>query len=224
MRPSLLVLAPLVATTTAHGLTQLEALHLLKRQSSGNGAFIPGTTTVSDCPEGSILCGTSNTCYFPSRGDTCCPGGTWACPGDSFCLQDPYCCPTGLDRETCAQQYGVTLTPTVSSAADVPDTTIAQPTSAPSAPSSSSTSVDETRSSSSSSSSSTSVPVIPTTTSTTSAGAPSSVPTSTPVVSSTATATATPSTGLFTGGAIHAREIAAGGILLGGLGAVANIL
>ncbi|RAH45355.1 uncharacterized protein BO95DRAFT_482545 [Aspergillus brunneoviolaceus CBS 621.78] len=223
MRPSLLVLTPLLAMATAHGLTQLEAAHLLKRQSSGNGAFIPGTTTVSDCPDGSILCGTSNTCYFPSRGDTCCPGGTWACPGDSFCLQDPYCCPTGLDRETCAQQYGVTLTPTVSSAADVPDTTT-QPTSAPSAPSSSSTSVDETRSSSSSSSSSTSVPVIPTTTSSTSAGAPSSVPTSTPAVSSAATATATPSTGLFTGGAVHAREMAAGALLLGGVGVMANVL
>ncbi|PYI31800.1 hypothetical protein BP00DRAFT_425390 [Aspergillus indologenus CBS 114.80] len=220
MRPSLIALTPLVATATAHGLTQLEALHLLKRQSNSNGAFIPGTTTVSDCPEGSILCGTSNTCYFPSRGDTCCSGGTWACPGDSFCLQDPYCCPTGLDRETCAQQYGVTLTPTVSSATDAPNTTTAtQPTSAPSAPSSSSTSVDET---SSSSSSSTSVPIIPTTTSSTVANASSSVPTSTPAVSSTATAT--PPTGLFTGGAARVCGIGAGAILLGGVGVMANVL
>ncbi|PYH84540.1 hypothetical protein BO82DRAFT_351762 [Aspergillus uvarum CBS 121591] len=222
MRPSLITLIALVATATAHGLTRLEALHLLKRQSNGNGAFIPGTTTVSDCPEGSILCGTSNTCYFPSRGDTCCPGGTWACPGDSFCLQDPYCCPTGLDRETCAQQYGVTLTPTVSSAAGVPDTTTAtQPTSAPSAPSSSSTSVDET-SSSSSSSSSTSVPIIPTTTSSTVADASSSVPTSTPAASSTATAT--PSTELFTGGAGRVCGIGAGAFLLGGVSVMAIVL
>ncbi|RAL07938.1 uncharacterized protein BO97DRAFT_399155 [Aspergillus homomorphus CBS 101889] len=212
MRPSLILLVPLVATSTAHGLTQVDALHLLKRQS---GAFIPGTSSVTDCPEGSILCGTSNTCYFPSRGDTCCPGGTWACPSDSFCLQDPYCCPTGLDRETCAQQYGITLAPTVTSA------TAAEPTSAPSTSTSSPTSsVERPSSSSSSSSSTTSVPVIP------AISIPSSIASSS-VHSGSATvvssSTPSPSGGLFTGGA-HTREMAGGALVLGGLGMVANIL
>ncbi|KAL4886592.1 hypothetical protein BJY04DRAFT_177981 [Aspergillus karnatakaensis] len=107
---------------------------LLKRQ--GGEAFIPGTE--EGCDPSLPICGTSGICYDTALGESCCPGGTWACPGGSFCLQDPYCCPDGLDPETCAEQFGITLDPT----------TTAEPTS--------------TTESSSSSSSSTSVPVIPT--------------------------------------------------------------
>ncbi|KAL4919209.1 hypothetical protein BDW62DRAFT_46914 [Aspergillus aurantiobrunneus] len=112
---------------------------LSKRQ--GGDSFIPDITP--GCPDGWPTCGTSGTCYSPSRGDTCCPGGTYACPVGSFCLQDPYCCPDGLDPATCAEEFGITLDPT----------TTAEPTTT-------------------SSSSTTSVPVIPTTTSSSSTGTP----------------------------------------------------
>jgi len=114
---SLAFVALLVGEALAHdGFTHLNP-GLLKRQGQG---FVPGTTP--GCPSDWPFCGTSGICYSPARGDTCCPDGTYACPGGSFCLVDPYCCPNGLDPQSCAEQHGVTL-PAGYSSATLPPTT-----------------------------------------------------------------------------------------------------
>ncbi|EAW11728.1 uncharacterized protein ACLA_094280 [Aspergillus clavatus NRRL 1] len=118
MLSPLLLLIPLLATQVAAEFSELQSLSLIKRQD--NSAFVPSSTPVSECPSGSVECGRSGICYYPSRGDVCCPGKTYACPGTSFCLQDPYCCPEGLDRKTCADRYGVSLQPTFSFAPSQP--------------------------------------------------------------------------------------------------------
>jgi len=97
------------------GFTNLNPGSLVRRQGQG---FVPGTTP--GCPADWPFCGTSGICYLPSRGDTCCPGGTYACPGGSFCLVAPYCCPNGLDPQSCAEQHGVTLPAGYSSGATQP--------------------------------------------------------------------------------------------------------
>ncbi|PLB37121.1 uncharacterized protein BDW47DRAFT_126582 [Aspergillus candidus] len=139
------------ALATGVGFKQVNEMGLSKRQT--DESFVPGTTF--GCPSGWPECGTSQVCYNPKRGDTCCPGGTYACPGGSFCLQDGYCCPDGLDRESCAKKFGVTLKPT----------TTAEPTTT-----SKPTPTDDTTTTTSTTSSKA---VIPTTT-TTSAGSSSS--------------------------------------------------
>ncbi|KAF1990215.1 hypothetical protein K402DRAFT_451217 [Aulographum hederae CBS 113979] len=81
--------------------------------------FIPTTTTGqgSTCADafgdGYVTCreqtDTANRlCYNPDMGETCC-STQWACPAQSFCLVDPYCCPNGSDPETCARDFGVSL-------------------------------------------------------------------------------------------------------------------
>jgi len=114
---SLTFVALLVGQTLAQddGFTHLNPGSLVRRQGQG---FVPGTTP--GCPADWPYCGTSGICYLPSRGDTCCPGGTYACPGGSFCLVAPYCCPNGLDPQSCAQQHGVTLPAGYSSGATQP--------------------------------------------------------------------------------------------------------
>ncbi|KAL2838612.1 hypothetical protein BJY01DRAFT_237390 [Aspergillus pseudoustus] len=100
-----LLAAPALASPDQK-LAPFTGLGLSKRQ--GGDSFQPGTIP-SSC-EGWPFCGTSGICYNPDRGDTCCPTGTWACPGGTFCLQDGYCCPDGLDPQSCADELGVTLT------------------------------------------------------------------------------------------------------------------
>ncbi|KAN0068029.1 hypothetical protein V8E54_013957 [Elaphomyces granulatus] len=102
-----------VALLVGQTLAQVNPGSLVRRQGQG---FIP--TTILGCPAGWPSCGTI--CYLPSRGDTCCPDGTYACPGGSFCLVAPYCCDNGLDPQSCAQQYGVTLPAGYSSGATQP--------------------------------------------------------------------------------------------------------
>ncbi|KAL3449961.1 hypothetical protein BJX65DRAFT_305425 [Aspergillus insuetus] len=133
-----IILASLLAAGPALGSANAKlspfGFGLSKRQ--GGESFQP-ETIASDCSD-LPMCGTSGYCYDPSIGQTCCPDGTWGCPSETFCLQDGYCCPDGLDPETCAEQNGITLT---------------------------SSDPEPTTTSSSSSSSSSSTPVIPTTTS-----------------------------------------------------------
>ncbi|KAL2866093.1 uncharacterized protein BJX67DRAFT_148008 [Aspergillus lucknowensis] len=137
MYKSVLVLGSLLAGNA------LAASHLApfsaginKRQ--GGDSFTPIVTP--GCPDGWPVCGTSQVCYNPGRGDTCCPGGEYACPTGSFCLQDGYCCPDGLDRETCAEEFGITLnpttTPTPTSSRPVIPTGTSSPTNTPPASSS----------------------------------------------------------------------------------------
>jgi hypothetical protein len=88
-------------------------------------AFIPETTPVESCENGWVSCGPIQ-CILPSRGDVCCSEGCTCsvnsliqciltnenidgCPGESFCLTQGYCCPTGEDPATCAQNNSVTL-------------------------------------------------------------------------------------------------------------------
>ncbi|OJJ05073.1 hypothetical protein ASPVEDRAFT_44616 [Aspergillus versicolor CBS 583.65] len=91
---------------------------LSKRQDQ---SFVPPTTP--GCPSDWPMCGTSNICYDPTRGDTCCPDGTWACPGGNFCLQQGRCCPDGIDPETCAENEGITLTSSTSEPTSAPEPT-----------------------------------------------------------------------------------------------------
>ncbi|KAL4786607.1 hypothetical protein BJX76DRAFT_320805 [Aspergillus varians] len=101
---ALVLLAPFLAgQTIATGSVTLLSSDL----STSTNAFIPGTT--SSCPENWPSCGSSGTCYNPDEGQTCCPGGTYACPS-SFCLHDPYCCPNDQSPDSCASEYGIALT------------------------------------------------------------------------------------------------------------------
>ncbi|OJJ56132.1 hypothetical protein ASPSYDRAFT_92325 [Aspergillus sydowii CBS 593.65] len=146
MYASVIALGSLLAAQAVVADNTLQLSHVLsKRQDQ---SFVPDTTP--GCPSGWPMCGTSNVCYSPSRGDTCCPDGTWACPSGTFCLQQGRCCPDGIDPETCAENEGITLTSSSTS----------EPTSAP----------QPTESQSSTSSR----PVIPT--GTTSTGAPTGTP------------------------------------------------
>jgi len=116
---SLAFVALLVGEALAQdGFTHLNPGSLVRRQGQG---FVPGTTP--GCPSDWPFCGTSGICYLPSRGDTCCPGGTYACPGGSFCLVEPYCCPNGLDPQSCAEQHGITLPAGYSGATQPPAST-----------------------------------------------------------------------------------------------------
>ncbi|KAL3478940.1 hypothetical protein BJX99DRAFT_255946 [Aspergillus californicus] len=96
---ALLLLAPLLAGQTV----ALEPLSPIKRHHDTS----PG------CPDNWLQCGDSGLCYNPDEGETCCPGGTYACPSLSFCLSDPYCCPNNLDAKSCAREYGLSLTTSV---------------------------------------------------------------------------------------------------------------
>ncbi|KAL4902669.1 hypothetical protein BDW74DRAFT_158299 [Aspergillus multicolor] len=103
---ALALLAPLLAGRTT---AASEPVSLLER-ADANNAFLPVTT--EGCPPDWPTCGTSGICYNPAEGQTCCPGGTYACPSSTFCLLDPYCCPNDLTPEACADEYGLTLVPT----------------------------------------------------------------------------------------------------------------
>ncbi|KAA8648444.1 hypothetical protein EYZ11_000379 [Aspergillus tanneri] len=200
MLSSLLLLTPLLASQVlaVQSGVHIAGMEIFKRQSDSE-AFVPNTTP--GCPDSWPTCGTSGICYNPNEGQTCCPGGKYACPSGSFCLQDPYCCPNGLDPETCAKRYGITLTPSSPEPTETDQPT--EPTASVPSPSSSS---------------SASIPVIPRPTSSTS---------SSPVSSSSAHSTAptaSPSSPLFTGGA-NAREMIGGAaIVLGGLGFLGNMI
>ncbi|KAL2822914.1 hypothetical protein BJX63DRAFT_1420 [Aspergillus granulosus] len=103
---ALLFASLLAAPALASPDQKLAVFGLSKRQ--GGESFQPDTIP-SDCT-GLPICGSSGICYDTSLGESCCPDGTWACPGGSFCLQDGYCCPDGLDPESCAAELGITLT------------------------------------------------------------------------------------------------------------------
>ncbi|KAL3456044.1 hypothetical protein BJX64DRAFT_297054 [Aspergillus heterothallicus] len=190
-----LLAAPALASPDQK-LAQLTGFGLSKRQ--GGESFQPGTIPGScgDWP----ICGTSGICYNPERGDTCCPDGTWACPGGNFCLQDGYCCPDGLDPATCAEQNGITLT-----------SSTAEPT--PTETSSSSTEDEEPTATTTSTSS---TPVIPTSSETTATTPP-------PSSSSAVPPTDTEVPPEFTGAA-NAHAIGGAAAVLGGLGVLGNLL
>ncbi|KAK1142032.1 hypothetical protein N8T08_008238 [Aspergillus melleus] len=222
MLSSLVLLTPLLAghCLASHFGSHLVEMEIFKRQSDSE-AFVPGTTP--GCPSNWPMCGTSGICYNPRQGQTCCPGGKYACPSNSFCLQEPYCCPDGLDPESCARRYGITLSPssteepvpepTDTSVPPEPTESVPEPTE--SAPEPTETVPDSTETAPEPTT--TSNPVIP-------KPPTSSVPS---VPSSTANPTlptASPSTPLFTGGA-NAREVVGGvAIALGGLGLLGNLI
>ncbi|PLB50827.1 hypothetical protein P170DRAFT_463913 [Aspergillus steynii IBT 23096] len=229
MLSKLVLLTPLLAGhgLAAHYGSHLVGMDIFKRQSE---AFVPGTTP--GCPDDWPMCGTSGICYNPKQGQTCCPGGKYACPSNSFCLQDPYCCPDGLDPETCAQRYGITLSPS-STEEPVPEPTkttepveptetveptVSKPTDpepTETAPQPTDTVVPEPTESVPPTT--TSNPVIPKPPTSTVPSVPSS--TAHPTIP-----TASPSNPLFTGGA-NAREVVGGAaIVLGGLGLLGNLI
>ncbi|KAL6232478.1 hypothetical protein BDW75DRAFT_19513 [Aspergillus navahoensis] len=188
MYASALVLASLLAApalATNQMLAPFKGTGLSKRQ--GGESFQPPTTP--GCPDDWPMCGTSGVCYSPARGDTCCPDGTWACPVGSFCLQDGYCCPEGLDPQTCAEQNGITLT-----------------------------SDEPTSSTTSSSTSTSSTPVIPTTSETTATNTPTSTPTSSSAVPPTTTTSPPEFTGAANAQAVGGAAAILGGLgLIGNL-------
>ncbi|KAL2870108.1 uncharacterized protein BJX67DRAFT_307227 [Aspergillus lucknowensis] len=102
---ALLLLAPFLV---GQSIADTSSLSLLKRHHNGEGdAFIPGTTP--GCPDDWPVCGDSGVCYNPDEGQTCCPGGKYACPSSSYCLFAPYCCSNDLDPDSCAREYGLTM-------------------------------------------------------------------------------------------------------------------
>ncbi|KAL3449061.1 hypothetical protein BJX65DRAFT_274006 [Aspergillus insuetus] len=103
---ALLLLAPVLAGKT---IAADAPFSILKRHhDSDSNAFIPGTTP--GCPADWPMCGDSGICYNPDEGQTCCPGGTDACPSSSYCFLEPYCCPDSMDAKACAHEYGLALT------------------------------------------------------------------------------------------------------------------
>ncbi|KAL9619712.1 MAG: hypothetical protein Q9160_005732 [Pyrenula sp. 1 TL-2023] len=84
---------------------------LVERQDQ---SFQPGTNfgsgaTCADAfGSGFVQCGTGNKCFNPSGGESCC-SNSYPCPSGSFCLIDGYCCPNGIDPQTCAINNGVSL-------------------------------------------------------------------------------------------------------------------
>ncbi|KAH8429806.1 uncharacterized protein LDX57_007477 [Aspergillus melleus] len=229
MLSSLVLLTPLLAGQglAAHFGSHLVEMEIFKRQSDSE-AFVPGTTP--GCPSNWPMCGTSGICYNPRQGQTCCPGGKYACPSNSFCLQEPYCCPDGLDPETCARRYGITLSPSsteepvpepTETAPEPTDTVEPTPTE-PTGPEPTDTVPEPTETVPESTETApepttTSNPVIPKPPTSTVPSVPSS--TASPTLP-----TASPSTLLFTGGA-NAREVVGGAaIVLGGLGLLGNLI
>ncbi|KAI9044692.1 uncharacterized protein KD926_011662 [Aspergillus affinis] len=234
MLSSLVLLTPLLAGQglAAHFGSHLAEMEIFKRQSDSE-AFVPGTTP--GCPSNWPMCGTSGICYNPKQGQTCCPGGKYACPANSFCLQAPYCCPDGLDPETCAQRYGITLSPSSTEEpvpeptdtsvpteptpepTDTVEPTVSQPTGPEPTDTVTEPTATEPEPTETAPEPTTSNPVIPKPPTSTEPSVPSS--TANPTQS-----TATPSTPLFTGGA-NAKEVAGGvAIALGGLGLLGNLI
>ncbi|BCS17468.1 uncharacterized protein APUU_10296S [Aspergillus puulaauensis] len=119
MYASIIALGSLLAVQAVVADNSLQLNHVLSKRQGDDQSFVPPTTP--GCPSGWPTCGTSNICYNPRRGDTCCPDGTWACPAGNFCLQQGLCCPDGIDPQTCAENEGITLTSSSTS----------EPTSAP---------------------------------------------------------------------------------------------
>ncbi|KAL9592442.1 MAG: hypothetical protein Q9179_006714 [Wetmoreana sp. 5 TL-2023] len=92
---------------------QLVPRELQVRQSQ---AFSPETVPLSGTCAQNGLPDCNGICYHPSRGDVCCPDGTYPCPGGNYCLNvNRLCCPNGLDRVTCAAKNGVKLPVSASS-------------------------------------------------------------------------------------------------------------
>ncbi|KAL2856081.1 hypothetical protein BJX68DRAFT_229998 [Aspergillus pseudodeflectus] len=85
------------------------------------------------CPSDWPICGNSNFCYNTAEDYTCCPGQEHVCPPGSYCLQNPYCCPDGLDPETCAEEFGITLDPTPTATSTASTSTPVIPTTTSSA-------------------------------------------------------------------------------------------
>ncbi|KAL4936238.1 hypothetical protein BDV06DRAFT_96550 [Aspergillus oleicola] len=102
--------------------------------------FLAGQTVASDsavskralsvdtdagCPDDWPVCGSSGVCYNPDEGQTCCPGGTYACPSSTFCLFDSFCCPNDQSPESCAIENGISLPdmPPSNSTTALPETT-----------------------------------------------------------------------------------------------------
>jgi hypothetical protein len=97
-------------------------------------AFKPGSSSAlgATCEDawgaGFISCGTGNECYNPALGESCCQD-TYACGTGSFCLTDGWCCPDGIDPETCAKNNDVPW-PIVAAAAAPASSSSAAPSSA----------------------------------------------------------------------------------------------
>ncbi|PGH16729.1 hypothetical protein AJ79_01602 [Helicocarpus griseus UAMH5409] len=93
-----------------------DTLRSVRARQEGD-SFKPGQTSNfgQSCEDafggGYVQCGTGTVCYNPTAGQPCC-SGKYACPSDAFCLTAGYCCPDGLDPETCAKQFGVSVPPT----------------------------------------------------------------------------------------------------------------
>lgn len=107
MYASVIALGSLLAAQAVVADNSLQLNHVLSKRQGDDQSFVPPTTP--GCPSGWPTCGTSNVCYNPRRGDTCCPDGTCtycsppsirdtnrsigACPAGNFCLQQGLCCP-----------------------------------------------------------------------------------------------------------------------------------
>ncbi|KAL4883805.1 hypothetical protein BJY04DRAFT_184442 [Aspergillus karnatakaensis] len=116
---SLLLLAPLlagqsIATATAAAAAGASSHPPLKRHHDNENANAFTPATADGCPNNWPICGSSGVCYNPDEGQTCCPGGKYACPASSFCLLAPYCCPDILTPEQCAEKFGLAITQTTS--------------------------------------------------------------------------------------------------------------
>ncbi|EEH44161.2 uncharacterized protein PADG_00450 [Paracoccidioides brasiliensis Pb18] len=137
MRNQLLAFVSLLATSafandwTRIG-TAVHAVHPLRARQEGGGSFKPdqssgfGDSCSSAFGKDYVQCA-ATVCYNPKAGHTCC-SGEYACPGNSFCLTAGYCCPNGLDRESCAKKLGLSALPTTVAPTKTASSTTAYPT------------------------------------------------------------------------------------------------
>jgi len=84
----------------------------IRQEDNGSEAFKPngtegiGATCAEAWGDGFLSCGSGNECYNPGLKESCCEE-TYACSTGSFCLTDGWCCPDGIDPETCAKNNDV---------------------------------------------------------------------------------------------------------------------
>ncbi|KAL4790474.1 hypothetical protein BDV19DRAFT_333970 [Aspergillus venezuelensis] len=124
---------PSLPCTTQHSSPSMLALFFLAPLVAGQTVVIESGVleravsidTEAGCPEGWPICGSSGVCYNPDEGQTCCPGGTYACPSSTFCLFDFFCCPNDQSPEACALENGISPPDTIPSISTtvLPETT-----------------------------------------------------------------------------------------------------
>jgi len=103
---SLFLSATVFANAHVHPGSPFGLLEKRQDQFVPNTTTAEGTTCADAFGDGYDTCrnatdSQNRLCFNPNIGQSCCQN-QWACPADSFCLDDGSCCPNGTDAAACA--------------------------------------------------------------------------------------------------------------------------